>query len=358
MEKKRLREIYVKAADPFERGYQHGSQVKGEIERVCQGYRKSFERKGYTWEEAQQMAMEYVPYLEKEMPELLEEAKGIAEGAEVGLAVVMVLNTRYELLKFKKGINYFEHSECTCFAVTAEATAKQETIGGQNWDNAPFIGENLYVLHLDEENGTRIVGLSEPAQLLRNGMNSHGISVNCSTLLTTKDVRGIAIPTNFMRRRLMQCKSMEEAKKLLDDFKPCISINYVLASASGEVIVYETTPQENFKIHPARGIVTQGNDMKAEPTIERFIPADRDHQHHFRGQRLEYLLQKKAGSLTGLTIQEALRDHYGHPASVCNHSGDQSLQTIASMLYYVNRGYAEIAWGNPCEVSYEIYELS
>ena len=96
--KRRMREIYVKSSDPFERGRQHGAQVKGEIERVCVGYRKSFEKKGYTWEEAQTMAMEYVPYLEKEMPELMEEAKGIAAGAEVELAVVMVLNTRYELL--------------------------------------------------------------------------------------------------------------------------------------------------------------------------------------------------------------------------------------------------------------------
>ena len=63
MKNRRLREIYVKSSDPFERGRQHGAQVQEEIARVCEGYRKSFERKGYTWEEAQDMAMEYVPYL-------------------------------------------------------------------------------------------------------------------------------------------------------------------------------------------------------------------------------------------------------------------------------------------------------
>lgn len=358
MQKKRLKEVYVKSANPFERGRQHGSQVKTEIEKVCQGYRKSFERKGYTWEEAQQMAMEYVPYLEKEMPDLMEEARGIAAGAEVDLAVVMVLNTRYELLKFKKNVNCYENAECTCFAVTPEATADKETIGGQNWDNSPFIGENLYVLHIDEENGTKVIGLTEPAQLLRSGMNSHGISVNCSTLLTVKDVRGVAVPTNFMRRRISQCRSLAEAKQLMEGFKPCISINYVISSAKdGDAAVYETTPAENFMIAPSRGIVTQGNDVQADPTIERFIPADRDHHHHFRGQRLNYLLQKKAGKLTAEDIQEALRDHYGAPASICNHAGDQSLQTIASMLYCVQRGYALIAWGNPCEVDYERYDL-
>ena len=353
----RLKEIYIKAADPFERGRQHGAQVKEEIKKVCRGYQKSFERKGYTWEEAQDMAMEYVPYLEKEMPELMEEAKGIAQGAEISLSIVMVLNTRYELLKFTQGVDNHEHNECTCFAVTPEATRDKETIGGQNWDNAPFIGENLYILHIDEENGTKIVGLCEPAQLIRSGMNSHGISVNCSTLLSTKDVRGVAIPTNFMRRRILQSRTFTEACGVVEKLKPCVSINYVIASASGEAVVYETTPVENFTIYPSRGIVTQGNDIQADPTIDRFIPADKAHSHHFRGQRLNYLLQKKAGQITQEDIMERLKDHYGYPAAVCNHAGDQSLQTIASMLYCLNRGYAWIAWGNPCENEYEKYEL-
>ena len=358
MESRRLREIYVKASDPFERGHQHGAQVQEEIARVCQGYRKSFEKKGYTWEEAQEMAMEYVPYLEKEMPELMEEAKGIAAGAGVDLSVIMVLNTRYELLKFKKHVNSYENSECTCYAVTPDATKDGETIGGQNWDNAPFIGENLYVLHIDEENGTRIVGLTEPAQLLRSGMNSHGISVNCSTLLSTKDVRGISVPTNFMRRRIMQCRDLEEAKALVERLKPCVSINYVMTSAKGEAVVYETTPVENFKLVPSVGVITQGNDIQVDPTIDRFIPADKAHEHHFRGQRLGYLLRKKSGEITAEYIQECLRDHYGYPASVCNHAGGENLQTIASMLYCVNRGYALIAWGNPCEAAYEKYSFS
>jgi len=357
MSGKRLKEVYVKSADPFERGRQHGSQVKEEIAKVCQGYKKSFERKGYTWEEAQQMAMEYVPYLEQEMPELMEEAKGIAAGAEVDLAVVMVLNTRYELLKFKKNVNCYENSECTCYAVTPEATKENETIGGQNWDNSPFIGENLYILHIDEENGTRIVGLTEPAQLIRSGMNSHGLSVNCSTLLSTKDYRGIAVPTNFMRRRILQCRTFEEASRRVERFRPCVSINYVITSAEGKAVVYETTPVENFKITPSSGVITQGNDIQVDPTLERFIPADRDHQHHFRGQRLGYLLRKQAGEITAEYIEECLKDHYGYPASVCNHAGDQGLQTIASILYCVSRGYALIAWGNPCEIPYEKYEL-
>lgn len=351
----RLKEIYIKSSDPYERGKQHGSMVSAEIAKICEGYRKSFERKGYTWEEALGMAMEYVPYLDEEMPELMKEVRGIADGAGVDLAVVMVLNTRYELLKFKKGVDCFEHNECTCFCVTDEATKDGETIAGQNWDNSPFIQENLYVIHIDEENGTKIVGLCEPAQLIRSGMNSHGISVNCSTLLSTHDVRGIAVPTNFMRRRILQCHEIEEAKQLVERLKPCVSINYVIGSAAGDGVVYETNPKENYRLDPVGGIITQGNDFLADPSIDRFVPADSLHKRHFRGQRMEYLLKKKKGEITVEYIQECLKDHYEYPGSICNHMGGESLQTIASMLYCLNRGYALISWGNPCENEYEKY---
>ena len=33
----RFQEVYVKSSDPYERGRQHGSQVKGNIERICEG---------------------------------------------------------------------------------------------------------------------------------------------------------------------------------------------------------------------------------------------------------------------------------------------------------------------------------
>lgn len=156
----------------------------------------------------------------------------------------------------------------------------------------------------------------------------------------------------------MQCRDLEEAKALVERLKPCVSINYVMTSAKGEAVVYETTPVENFKLVPSAGVITQGNDIQVDPTIDRFIPADKAHEHHFRGQRLGYLLRKKSGEITAEYIQECLRDHYGYPASVCNHAAGENLQTIASMLYCVNRGYALIAWGNPCEAAYEKYSFS
>ena len=70
----RLKEIYIKSAQPYERGRQHGAQAREEILRAKGGYERTFERKGYTWDEVVEMSLEYVPFLEREMPQLMEEA--------------------------------------------------------------------------------------------------------------------------------------------------------------------------------------------------------------------------------------------------------------------------------------------
>lgn len=355
----RFKEVFVSSADPFERGVQHGSQVKENILAICEGYRKSFAKKGFTWEEAQEMAMARVPHLEKATPELMQEARGIAEGAKVDLAIVMLLNLRYELLKLKKETpeTIHKNAECTCFAVLPEATGSGKVYSGQNWDKNKFVEDQLYVIHIDECNGTKILGLSEPAQLIRNGMNNHGLSVNCSTLLSTLDGKGVAIPTNFMRRRLLQCRTFEEAAALVRDFKPDVSLNYVLAHKDGQAAAFETNPRENFVIDPCRGIITKGNDFVCDPSIDRFIPASKDMPRHFRGQRLNELFKKRRGSIDVPYIKECLRDHYGYPGSICNHLTERDLVTIASMIYVLDEGYAWMAWGNPCENEYEIYKL-
>lgn len=364
MAKRRFKEVFISSADPFERGFQHGSQVRDLVLRICEGYKKSFARKGFTWDEAQMLALKYVPGLDAQMPDLMQEARGIAAGADVSLGVVMVLNARYELLKLKKSADAHHvapaeasDAECTCFALLPEATADGHALSGQNWDKDKFVEDDLYVLHIDEKNGTRIVGLSEPAQLIRNGMNTHGLSLNCSTLLSVLDGPGLAAPTNFVRRRLLSCRSFEEATRLVREFHPDIALNYLIASKDGEAIVFETTPRENFFIEPTRGVLTKANDMVCDPTLDRFIPASKGHHRHFRAQRLNELFKKRRGHIDIGYVQECLRDHYGDTESVCNHCEAEGLKTIASMIYDLTEGRVLMAWGNPCENEYEEYIL-
>lgn len=354
----RYREIFTRSPNAYERGVQHGEQVKAEILAVIEGYRDLFSRAGgYTWNELKAIAEKYIAYLSGKMDDLLDEARGIAEGAKVDFAEVMILNTRYELLKFPK-----ENSECTGFALTPQATEAKETIAGQNWDTRAFVGKHIYVLHIDEMNGTKIVGLTEPGQLIRSGMNSHGISTNSMNLLSIYDTRDIGMPTNFARRRILQKKCFAEAEEFLKDCEFTVSCNYLIGSKEGIVADFEACPKELFKVLPLDGVLGHGNDFVIDPSVDRDCPVYSKHPRHFRGQRLHRLLLEERGKITVEYIQSCLSDHYNHPYSVCFH-GDPNdkrtadIHTIASVLYCLDRGYALICKGNPCEGKYEQYDL-
>ena len=354
----RYKEVFVKSSDPFERGVQHGSHVKDEILAVIEGYKELFSKgQGYTWGELKDIAGKYVQFLSGDMDDLLQEAKGIAEGAGVEFAEVMILNTRYELLKFPK-----PQAECTGFAVTPLATEGKETIAGQNWDTRRFVGENLYVLHIDEANGTKIVGLTEPGQLIRSGMNSHGISTNSMNLLSIYDSRDVGMPTNFARRRILQKKSFAEVESFLESCRFTVSCNYLIGSREGIVADFEACPKEIFRVDPTDGVLGHGNDFVVDPSVDRDIKPYEKYPRHFRGQRMHRLLLEKRGQITVEYIQSCLRDHHNYPYSVCFH-GDQAearvanIHTIASVLYCLDRGYALICRGNPCQGEYERYDL-
>ena len=71
--------IEINASTPFERGVQYGKAAADKIQAGIANYRAFFEAKGRTWEQTKKLAMAFVPDIEAAMPDVLEEAKGIAE---------------------------------------------------------------------------------------------------------------------------------------------------------------------------------------------------------------------------------------------------------------------------------------
>ena len=107
--------IELTAETPFERGVQYGTQAADRIHICVEYYKKSFEKQGFTWEKAQEYAMGYLPIVKEEMPEILEEAEGVAKGSGHSLGEIMAVNCRYEVSKMPKP------EECTTAAILPEA---------------------------------------------------------------------------------------------------------------------------------------------------------------------------------------------------------------------------------------------
>lgn len=349
--------VKISAADPFDRGLQHGEGARETIVKGVSYYQKRFAAQQVEWRKVREKAMRYVDFLAKDYGDLLDEIRGIGRGAGVDFEDMMVLNTRYELLKFPI-------QECTTFAVMPEATADHHTYLGMNWDNVAWMQDSSVLLMVDEENGMRYLCMTEAGQLIRHGMNNYGVGIVTNNLLSTGDRDALGVPTNFMRRRALTSRSLEEAVERVSRASCAVSCNLMI-SGRGDATDLEVNPVHDIRLKPQEGILTHANHFRTHREICR------THGGNFRDVRMYSLLERKRGAIDLPYIQECLKDHFkADPASheaICKHAplDGESVGadpasvsvTIASQIYDLDAGKAWICSGAPCCGTYTPYTL-
>lgn len=343
--------VKVSAATPFQRGVQYGTQAKDKIVAGIDSYRQLFaQTSSRSWSQIKEYALSYLPIIEQSMPEILEEARGIADGASVDFGDLMVVNCRYEITKFPQAM------ECTTAAVLPAATGNGHTLLVKNWDLRAGIIDNIVILQVEEPDGTRIVGLTEAGQLMREGFNSHGIGLCNNALQSIHDTRGVGIPVTFLRRKVFTCRSFEEAKDLLLNTPRSVSNNMLLASCDGQAIDIEAYPGGADTIAPEEGIIVHANHFTVNPELNALFSSP-------RGDRLAHLLREQRGAITLDYVKRCMCDHDNYPHAICRHPSDVSLPlarrgiTVASMIIDFDEGVAHICAGPPCEGEYKEYKL-
>lgn len=351
----RFQLIEIDAPTPYGRGQQYGAAAAEKIKAGAANYRRYFEEKMHmTWEQVTGYAMGYTADIRKIMPEILEEAQGIADGAGIPFEDLMVLNCRYELTLAPQSV-----PECTTAAVLPEATRDGRMFLIKNWDYRPGVLENIVLVHVRQPDGVRILGMTEAGQLIREGFNSQGIGLVNNQIKSIYDYRGTGIPATFRRRRVLASKTFDEAFDLLYHLPRSVSNNMLLASgAESRAVDLEASPRSVDLLKPIDGIVTHANHFVINPDLE----GDKGREKR-RDNRLHYLLMRRRGKIDLEYIQECMRDHEYYPFSICNHANDpkadpmSGLQTVASMIVDFREQEAHICRGNPCCGEYVTYRL-
>ena len=353
----KIQYIKIKSNDPKTRGIQYGEQAEEKIVRGIKNYEKLFkETMSLSWEDIINNSKYYIEYLEKEMPEYLDEAKGIAHGANVSLEEIILLNCRYELTKFSSS-NSSTH-ECTTGAILSEASKDNDIFMIKNWDYKPGIVDNIVVLHIDNGDGTSILGTAEAGQLIRDGINNHGVGLANNNLKSKFDTPDIAIPSTFLRRKVLDAKSYDEALDIITTADRKVSINMMVVSSEDKAIDVEATPNQNDFVKPINGILTHANHFVINPDISAKYSSD-----FMRDTRLRYLLGKFYKNIDQFIIEEALKDHEFFPYSLCGHDSPKQenpmlgRMTVASMIFNLSKESLSVCIGNPCEGTFETFYL-
>lgn len=190
------------------------------------------------------------PYLEesiKAFPNVIEEMKGIAEGANVPLEDYFLNNT-YEIYDFD--FEDFEKGHCTI----GVSFNKDGAIIGHNedWPPEAGMGDDLYILKATV-NGTTFLGLNYAVEVpgTAAGINSHGL-VQCINSLYLQSQ--IGVPKTIISRAILECKTLDEAESLILKTKRASGYNHVLVQDHivknveivGDLVDVQTKTDETF----------------------------------------------------------------------------------------------------------------
>jgi isopenicillin-N N-acyltransferase-like protein len=336
-----------------ERGRQHGRAVPGRIERGIRMYTESLLKNGVDWKELERRAEAMVPVIETFDPAYLEEMRGIAEGAGVPFAGVVLMNARTEMVVgARKALEHSLPDGCTAALALPEATADGVVLHGQNWDWRAECAETGVVLRIRRDDGPDILTFTEAGGLARSGLNSAGIGLTANALECDRDYRrGPGVPLPFIRRKVLESAFLAHAVRTIFATSKLGSNHMAVSHASlhggGEAFGFECAPDETFWLAPERGLYVHANHWICEAARAKVRDTGLAETpcSIYRDRRVHEQLSPHRGRLTLDHFREALFDDYASPWSVCrpprpNNRGTM-VATTAMILMRPGAGHLE-----------------
>ena len=347
--------VYRAAGSHREIGRRHGEQCRGQLLAFL-GYLGQTLKLSSA--QLQSRARRFLALFHTHCPHLVDEVRGIAEGAGVTFEQALAVQIRGEL-------GQVQQECCTTFVIAARSTAAGQILIGQNCDMDPEIEELGYVLKLEPTDKPAGILWTFGGQIGYHGMNSAGVA-HFANALGGGPAWKFGLPHYPVKRMLLEQRTLAEVCDLLRRAPVCSNGNYVLCDADGKIADIELTPS-GFEVieDSAAGFITHTNHYlcgsnACQANFDLSVP-----DSFPRLARMRELVSSKLGAITVEDVKSFLADHRGHPTSICRHPHDgpdhasvsARGKTTASIIAEPATGRFHVARGNPCRAEYVTYEL-
>jgi len=339
---------------PHEIGRQHGAEFASRIHDNIKIYFRNFSH--YASLDADAVfarAKGFIPIIESFDRELMDEIRGIADGAKARLEDVVAINARTEMM-FKEGVKLM-HGECTSLAATSESTTNHHTMIGQNWDWMPQIQKNCVLLEIEQASKPDVITFTEAGVVGKIGMNSDGIGLCCNLLVGAQTVPGV--PFHLLCRGILNSSSMGDAVGVIFGNQSGACGNFLIGHGDGEAIDLENTPKGGDYLYGRTGVMSHTNHFESRVAVEdqgrKLIP-----DTILRYCRSGKLLNQENGHVGPDSFQRVFKDHFNYPAAICRHRNEalpepEQLQTNASIIMDLTDRRMMLCHGSPCQGDYD-----
>lgn len=367
---------------PRDQGRVHGEALREEIRHNVDLYLNRFltdarlERA-----EVDRRAAAYLEVFGRDSPDYRESMEGIAEASGRTLAEIAMLNARYEILYSAYSAIGMEEAAggCTAFAASRSVSADGHLRIGQSWDWIPDVRGALLEIASD---GLRILAFTEAGIAGgKIGMNSAGIGLVINGLLSSlDDWSRLGTPFHLRTARVLASRTFEEAVTHATGGMHGVSANFLIARGRGEptsgtsdgtgraeqIVDVETSPAGWLSIEPKGGTLAHANHFLDPERLSLWQPLREERASTYqRCARMEQLLARRtsAGPVAAGDLEDFLRDHEGHPDSICRHSNpqlppDERTETVFAVLMDLDALEMRYAGGPPCTFTFATRTLN
>jgi isopenicillin-N N-acyltransferase like protein len=285
------------------RGRAHGEALReriGELlERWDAGVAARLGRPPQTLVSALVETTGFVAAIERHTPDLLDEVRGIAEGAGVAFDRILALNLMDEEWWFSDPAEPRD----ACTLIAAGPAQGRPTLLAQNMDLPEVMDGAQTVLRYDDGAGAGGAVLTAAGMIGLTGVSSAGLGV-CVNTLAMLNHSGDGLPVAFVMRGALAAGSVAGAADFLARVPHASGQHYALADPAG-VAGYECSAAGALRSDDGGGRFCHTNHPLASADLDPALPAGGRADSHVRLAAIE---SAAGGVATGADCERVLAD--------------------------------------------------
>lgn len=317
-------------------GYAIGESFKKEIQESVE------KRKAYipNYDFYLEKSKKYFIFTKNIFPNLIEETEAISKAAGVEVADYFFINNREtydeaEEYDKKEAVN---PDHCTIVV----GFGKDGLVVGHNEDWSADAQNNIYILKATIGDVT-FIGLNYKTAIagVAASMNNYGLVQCINDLYQTNQ---FGVPKNYLARAVLECKSLDEAERLIRNTKKASGFNHVLAQGSKVTnieIAGDKTAVEKVLGKPY--VHTNHYTSPEMKSLEKF---------HTKSSEARYKRATKllSDSMEFEDIKKLLSDTENTDFPICREG-----VTIGSVITIPEKHEFWASYGHPCKNEYYKY---
>ncbi|WP_299823403.1 C45 family peptidase [uncultured Pontibacter sp.] len=357
----------------YERGLQHGHQLKKQIAEVYRKWKESIHKD--TGKDPDTVIADflstsnYQQAIQQWTPDLWQEVQGMAVGSGQKIDDVLAFQLIDEYWGYLDRLENGSVDKDHCSAVGVAATASHPTFIAQNIDIDTYMHGYQVLLHFASmETGVEQYIMTCAGFIGFAGMNNNGVAVVINALTDLNNSTD-GLPVTFVTRGILQQQSAQQALDFIKRVPHATGQNYLIGTET-EVVNFEASANQVVPFYPVetKSLVYHTNHSLANHDVKPWMQ-----EYHQRMQagtspktnsqtRYETLARRLGASSTELTselVKGTLRskDHERFPVCV-SYDPKAVAFTFSSVLFTLGRNPSvEVTYGAPDQASYKAHSF-